>query len=380
MSDLFNELAQLQNQDREALFDRLVAALQEQKDYHKLFDARMLKRKAELELPLCRPASLSDVPDSLRKEVEATYIEAAREVGRRFLEEGDIPSAWMYLQVIREPQTVAAAIEALPDGGASDDITERIIRIALYEGVNPVKGVRMMLQQQGTCSTITSLDQAMANLKQADREACAKVMVRELYENLRENVERQVQQRIATLPPGESLRDLLVGRDWLLEGGNFHIDVSHLNSVVRFARSIEPSEELKLALQLAEYGAKLDPQLQYPGDAPFEDYYTAHVHFFKAILGENQEEGLQYFRDKLEQEPDELDKPLLAYVLVDLLMRTGRLDEAVDVGAKYLCNLGEDVSFSFAELCQKAGRLETLQQVMRERNDPVGYVAALVGR
>lgn len=377
MSDLFQELSQLHSPGSEAVFDRLAEVLKERRDFHKLFDARMLRRKHELGLPLSRPASLSDVPDHLRKQVEETYIAAAREAGENFLAQGDIPSAWMYLQVIREPQRVAEVIEALPEGAAADDESDRIVRIALFEGVNPVKGLRMMLRQNGTCSTITAFDQAISGLKQPDREACAKVMVRNLYEDLRDNVERQVQQKIPLLPPGSSLRELMAGRDWLLEGGNFHIDVSHLNSVVRFARSIEPSEELRLALQLAEYGEKLDPQLQYPGDPPFEDYYAAHVRFFKAVLGENTEEGLQYFRNKLEQEPDEQDRPLLAYVLVDLLMRTNHLDEAVDIGAKYLSNLGEDVSFSFADLCRKANRLETLQQVMRDRNDPVGYVAAL---
>jgi hypothetical protein len=381
MSDpLFDDLASRTRQDRFAVLDRLIEALRERKEFHKLFDARMLRRKAELGLPLSRPASLADVPDTLRKQVEETYIAAAREAGEGFLAAGDVPSAWMYLQVIREPQKVAAAIEALPIAADSSESSERILRIALFEGVHPTKGLRMMLRQHGTCSTITALDQALTNLKQPDREACARVLVRELYNDLRDNVERDVQRKLAMLPPGSSLRELLAGRDWLFEGGNYHIDVSHLSSVVRFARSIESGEELDLALQLAEYGARLDPQLQYGGDPPFEDFYPAHIQFFKAVLGRDRDDALGYFREKLAHEPDEQDQPLLAYVLVDLLMRVGRLDEAVDVGAKYLTNLGEDVTFSFSDLCLKAGRLDTLQQVMREKNDPVGFAAALVAK
>src|SRR4051795_11385811 len=92
-----------------AALDRLAETLLQQQDYHKLFDARMLKRKFELGLPLSRPSSLQDVPEEQRKIVEEAYVAAAREAGQLFLKQGDIPAAWMYLQVIREPQAVAEA-------------------------------------------------------------------------------------------------------------------------------------------------------------------------------------------------------------------------------------------------------------------------------
>jgi hypothetical protein len=362
-----------------AALDRLADTLREQKLYHKLFDARLLKRKSELGLPLARPSSLQDVPDAQRKLVEETYVAAAREVGELFLADGDIPAAWMYLQVIREPEKVAAAIEALPATGDGDQKSEQIMQIALYQGVNPTKGVRMMLKAHGTCSTITALDHVLHNLSQEQRQACAKVMVRSLYQDLSDSVRRHVQQRVPMVEPDASLRQLIAGRDWLFEGGGYHIDVSHLGSVVRFARSIDaPAEELELALQMAEYGSRLNKQLQYAGEPPFEDSYAAHIEFFKVLLGRDQDQALQYFRDKLAHEPDEQDKPLLAYVLTDLLMRSGRLDEAVDVAAEHLTNLGDDVSFSFAELCAEARRPDVLRRVAERRGDLVGYTAALI--
>ncbi len=377
----FSELQQLsQSAGPEQLIEELINTCRESKDYHHLFDALMLKRKHELGLPLERPASLADVPDEQRKEVEKTYIEAAREVGHLLLEAGDILGAWMYFQVIREPKPVADAIQALPLPDELDDTTEQILNMALFEGIHPEKGVQMMLRLHGTCSTITALDQAFANLSSEDRQRCARVLVRSLYEDLRGTVEREVQQKLAMIHPGESLRSLLTGRDWLFEGGNYHIDVSHLNAVVRFSRSLETAEDLEFALELAEYGARLDPQLQYGGDPPFEDFYVAHQQFFKVLLDQDRQDALQYFRDKLRNEPDEIDKPLLAYVLVDLLMRIEALDEAVDVAAEYLTDLGDEMSFSFAELCRKAGRLNTLQDVMKKKGDPVGFVAALLNK
>lgn len=378
----FAELSRLHaSEGAAAALDRLAQTLREQKQYHKLFDARLLKRKHELGLPLIRPASLQDVPDDRRKDVEETYVAAAREVGELFLQEGDIPAAWMYLQVIREPDKVAAAIDALPESGEHGEQAERIMQIALYQGVNPTKGLKLMLQSHGTCSTITALDQVLANLNQEQRQDCAKVMVCSLYRDLTESVQRQVQQRVPMLTPGTPLRELLAGRDWIFQGGGYHIDVSHLHSVVRFARSIDPpADELDLALQMAEYGSKLDAPLQYAGEPPFEEFYPAHIQFFKILLGRDTDQGLQYFRDKLEAEPDERDKPLLAYVLVDLLIRAGRKEDAVEIAAQHLTNLSDDVSFSFAELCIESGRVDVLRRVNEERGDLVGYTAALIQR
>ncbi|MCA9030253.1 MAG: hypothetical protein KDA66_05545, partial [Planctomycetaceae bacterium] len=100
MSDSdFSQLESASSQGTSALFEQLETLLREKKDYHKLFDARVLKKKAELGLSLARPSSLQDVPEEHRKEVETVYVEAAREAGGLFLAEGDITNAWMYLQV-----------------------------------------------------------------------------------------------------------------------------------------------------------------------------------------------------------------------------------------------------------------------------------------
>ncbi len=362
-----------------ALFEQLEQVLREKRDYHKLFDSRVLRKKYELGLPLTRPSSLQDVPSEHRKAVEEVYVAAAREAGDLFLATGDIANAWMYLQVIREPEKVKQALDVLVIPPDDYERLDRMVQVALFQGVHPEKGVEWMLKAHGTCSTITTLDQALHTLSAEHRGTCAQVMVRTLYTDLVDSVRRQVESRMPMLPPDEPLHALIAGRDWLFEGGNYHIDVSHLNSVVRFARAIEvPAPELGLALQLAEYGAKLDPQLQYGGDPPFDDFYRAHVQFFRVLLNQNRAAALQYFRDKLNQEPDEQDKPVLAYVLVDLLMRAELLDEAVEIGAKYLSRLGEEVSISFDELCEKAGKLDVLQQVRQQQGDLVGYVAALV--
>ncbi len=374
----FSRLEQVSVADGvDPLIGELMSLLRERKEFHKLFDARLIRKKHSLGLAVARPTSLEGITGDTRKEVEGEYIAAAREAGELFLAEGDIPSAWMYFQVIREKEPVAKALQALPIKMEADQRLEQLIHIALYQQVLPERGIEWLLHTQGTCSTITTLDQAMQQLTVEQRNSCAKIMVRHLYSDLFANVKREVERKLALLPPTESLRELLLGRDWLFENGNYHIDVSHLNSVVRFARQLNPGDaELALVLQLAEYGSKLEPRLQYAGEPPFEDFFPAHVQFFKVLLGQDQDSALDYFRNKLQQEPDEQDKPLLAYVLVDLLSRIDRLNEAVPLATQYLTRIGDDGLSSVAELCEEANAPDALAEVAREQGNLVLWTIA----
>lgn len=380
MSDqTFAELEQLsRTAGPAAAIDRLIESLRAERDYRRLFDAMLLKKRHEMGLPLAQPTSL-DVPDDKRDEFEQAFISAAREIGELFLKEGQIPHAWGFLNMIREPEKVREALERLDSADALGDQLDAVLQIALYEGANPVKGLELLLQSHGTCNTITAMDQAAPQLKPEDRKRAAGLLVREIYDDLRETLNRDLQSRLAGTPPADSVRELIADRDFLFAEGNYHIDVSHLNSVVRFARFLDSdSPELRKAIELAEYGSRLSSQLQYPGDAPFDDFYPAHVHYFKALAGEDVDEVLGYFRHKLETEPDEQDRPMIAYVIVDLLVRLNRLDDAVAIAEEHLKQLDESSGFSLAQLCQEAGRMDVLRRVSREKGDLVRYTAALV--
>lgn len=374
----FSELEQLhKSHGPAAALDRLIETLRTGKKYHQLFDASLLRKKLEMGLPLAKPTSFDDVPEARRDEFERHYVDQARATGELFLADGSIRDAWVYLRTIREPQKIAAAIEALPKSRTPE---EEIIDIALYQGAHPAKGIELMLASHGTCSTITAFDQISPQLALDVRQKCAALLVRELYDSLTENVQHDVQRRIAALPPGQSLHELIAGREWLFEEGNYHIDVSHLNAVVRFARSLDASQpELKLALQLAEYGSKLSSQYQYAGHAPFQDFYPASLQFFKTLLGENRDEALGYFRDKLGPDASDYDNQLTALTLVDLLTRVDRPGEAVDAACKYLANAPDEFGFSLADLCAKAGRFDAWRHVCQDKGDLVGFTAALIG-
>lgn len=376
MEDAILELEKLQPAGPAAVLDRLIGRLTEEKKWHSVFDARLMRKRHEMGLPLVRPTSLRDVPESQRDEFEKFYIAAARDVGERLLAEGAIPQAWNYLRAIGEPERVAAAIEALPENSSAD---EQVVEIALFQGVAPVKGLQLFLQSRGTCSTITALDQQFAQMAPATRAACARVMVRRLYDDLRGNVEHDVKRRQPMTPPGATLRELIAGREFLFNDDNYHIDVSHLNSVVRFARMLEPTDaELDLALQLAQYGARLAPQYQYAGNPPFADFYPAHIRYFQALLGQEREQAVEYFRSQIGTDLAETDTQLSAYALVDLLIRLERHDEAIDLALRYLPDTAEEFGLSIPELCAKAGRFDKLCEFAKARGDLLNFAAGLL--
>jgi hypothetical protein len=379
-NEIFSEIEQLSSNDgAAAAIDKVVETLRSEKEYFSLFDALLLQKKHSMGLPVAQPTSLDDVPEEQRDEFEEAYVDAAREVGELLLADGKIPQAWPYFRTIRETEKVRAALDALDTRREADEETEALIGVALYEGAHPVKGLEMMLRTHGTCNTVTAMDQQMQQLPPDDQKQASALLVRELYSDLCSVLNQEVQQRVAMTPPSDSLRELITGRDWLFDEANYHIDVSHLNAIVRFARAMDAScPDLAKVIELAEYGTHLDEQFQYGGDAPFDDFYPAHVQFLKAIADDGRDEALAYFKEKLEAEPDHEDKQLIAYVLVDLLTRCGKLAEALEVAEPYLTDVEEASGFSFARLCRDADRLDTLQKVTRAKGDLVGYAAALV--
>jgi hypothetical protein len=379
MSDqTFDELQQLQkSQGSAAAIDHLISAMRDEKRYHQLFDALLMKKRLDMGLGLVRPTSFKDVPEERRDEFEKVYVDSARQVGELLLADGSIPQAWHYFRAINEPQRVAAAIDSLPDAGA---VPDDVVEIALFQGISPVKGLSMYLASHGSCSTITAFDQVSMQLPVEARQKCAEVLVRKLYADIRENVQHDVSRRQPMNPPGQNLRELIGGREWLFADDSYHIDVSHLNSVVRFARFLDAgSPELEQALQLAQYGSRLAQQYQYAGNPPFDDFYPAHIQFFKALLGNEREQALAYFRSRIGDDVAETDNQMAAFVLVDLLQRLERRDEALELACKYLAESADEFGLSLPELCSQAGRLDLLLALARQKGDVVNFAAALIG-
>lgn len=379
--NVFTVLEELQQQSPAAVLDRLIETLTEQKNYHRLFDALLMQKKQSMGVELLQPTSFDPVPDAQKKEFEEAYIEAARKVGALFLEQKQYSDAWLYFQTIQEPAPVAEALNKINPRTIPEDKVEELIQVCVYEGANPEKGFEIMLQVNGICNTITVFDQMNAQMKPESRQQVARLLVDQLYSDLVQSLQYQVQQKVPLAPPSENLRELMAGRDWMFEGGSYHIDVSHLNSVVRFARLLSDDDPaLAKVIELCEYGSQLDEQFQYPGESPFEDFYPAHLQFFKALTGEDSDRklGIAYFEQKLEQEPDDEDKQMIAYVLIDLLTRLDENERAIELAETYLSQFEDPNTFSFTDLCRKTNHLDVLQRVAQGKGDLVTFAGALL--
>ncbi len=367
----------LQSSGARAAIDQLIDHLDKAGEYRPLLDALLLKARHDLGLPLFHFGSLSSLPEPLRTRFEDRYVEAIRLVGSRFLDRGDIPTAWAYYRTIAEPLSVAAALERYqPDEDAEK--LGLVIDVAFNQGANPRRGFELILDYYGTCSAITALEQVPPS-DPAVQVACIERLIRHLHDQLVVNLGADIRQRGEAAPETASISDLIAGRDWLFADEAYHTDISHLSATVRYSILVTDPAVLGLAAELADYGTRLSPRLQFEGSPPFERTFDDHLIYLCALLGQDQDVAIAHFQNKLDTNAGgDPETSLPAQVLVNLLARIGRLDQAIDLAAARLAHL-PDASLGcpgIAELCVRAGRMDRLATIARQQVNLVNFLAA----
>lgn len=362
-----------------AVLDRLVDHLTERGELRALLDALLLRARHELGLPLIQLGSLADLPEPTRSSYEQRYVEAIRSVGERFLEKGDIAGAWPYFRAIGEPEPVSRAIDSFqPVEG--DESLNQIVEVAFNQGANPRKGFELILDHYGTCSAISAFEHLPPD--EATRIACCDRLTRQLHDHLVANLRAEIAQRGQPLPAeGALIPALLAGNEWLFHDDAYHIDVSHLSATVRLAPMLTDPDTLTRAAGLCEYGRGLSERHKYEGEPPFEQTFEDHAIYLGALLGRDVENAVAHFRRKLEStDLDRSDGSLSAQVLVRLLVRLNRLEEAIGLAAEHLAGLPESTLIcpGVAQLCQRAGQPERLAAIARAQGDLVNYAAAIL--
>ena len=178
-----------------------------------------------------------------------------------------------------------------------------------------------------------------------------------------------------------TVRKLIEGRDWLFEGDGYHIDTSHLSSVVQMSVDLPRCEEMHLARELCAYGKRLSGRFRHRSEPPFEDQYQAYDKYLAILTGEDVEGGVAYFRAQAEKAEAEGEGTFPAEVLVNLLLRLERPAEALATARKYLVNAdGRRLTCpGVAELAQQVGDYRTLADAAREKGDAVHFLAGLLG-
>jgi hypothetical protein len=359
--------------------DRLCSGLRERKEYGNLFYALLLKKRHELGVLPVPTAPSQSLPPALHTQYEDAIREAGREIGQLFLNEGDIPQAWVYLRMLGEPARIAAALDRYQP--KEDEDIQQLVHIAFYEGVNPRKGFEWILTRFGLCNAITTLSSQDLGHPTEVRQACIQRLVRALYEELTERLRADIERREGKPPAGRSVLELMAGREWLFEDEFYHIDVSHLGSVVQMSVNLGPSAELDLARELCTYGQKLSPRFQYAGDPPFEDRYRDHGVYLAILAGDNVDQGLAHFHKKADDADPESVGTYPAEVLVNLLLRLDRPQEALEVARKHLARpISHPLSCpSIVELCMRTEDYRALAEVARDQGDAVHFLAGLLG-
>jgi tetratricopeptide (TPR) repeat protein len=374
--DLFEKVKGLvASDDPTTVLGFLAEQFREEKNYPLLFEARLMQKRHELGLPLIPTRPLNGLTAEVQQAYDEGSIEAAREVGGLFLAAGEIDRAWPYFRAVGDSQVIAEAIDKV----TPEDDVDRIIEIAFNEGVHPEKGFELILANHGICRAITCFGQYPT---EKGREGSARLLVKTLHGELLQNLKRVVQEKEDAAPETKSIPALIADRDWLFEGNSYYLDTSHVCSVIQFGPELQDRETLERLVELTEYGKHLSELYQFQGEPPFENVYEDYGFYLRALLGENVEDAVAHFRAKLEgYNPEEVGSAP-AQVLVRLLARLERYDEAAEVFEEYLAD--SDPTYlrcpTPLQLCQLAGNYERLESMARRKGDLLTFAASRLQR
>ncbi|MEP0345161.1 hypothetical protein, partial [Rhodopirellula bahusiensis] len=274
-----------------------------------------------------------------------------------------------------------------------DDNYDEMTQVLLHESIDLRRGYNAVLKHQGTCNSITLYDQAIATRSRADRQIAAECLLTSFYNELLSLVRDDFRNRgpengvsaetIEEDAANLNLGELIAKHKWILGGGGYHLDTTHLSSTVRFATVIDNREMIDQALQLCQYGRRLPSDFQYPGEEPFVDFYPAHSAFFSALLGQSVDTALRMFEQKARTVDVNVAGAGAIETYIDLLDRVGRPAEALRAAIELF---PDDVPvqrvlpelLAMARRAKQAGDtsgLEALEQFCFERADLLAVAA-----
>jgi hypothetical protein len=374
-TDPFTELASLADQPQQ-MIDVLVKIYRRQQMPHELFEALKMRTRLRLGLPVLADEGGPARPDDIERQLENGLLDACREVGAMLLRSGRIREGWVYFRPTGDNRAAAELIRGLE---VTDENADEIIQVCLNEGVDVEYGYGLLLSRNGTCNSITSFDQALANRHYRDQRAAAKLLLDHVYGELVAALRFDIQRREGSEPSESTVEGLMRNRKDLLEGGAYHLDTTHLAATIRIARVLESKEDIARLLELVEYGRKLNSQYQYPGDEPFAEFYPAYGLFYGALMGRGVDQAISYFQRKARSLDVHQHGTAPVEVYVDLLDRLGRHGEALSAAVEMI---PADVPATrvaplLLELSEKAKDPEPLKAFARRRGDMLIYAAAL---
>jgi hypothetical protein len=361
----------------DAALDEAAKLLRDQKKHHELFEVLKMQVRRRIGLPILYSDSADMLSESQRTQLEEGLVSACREVGTLFLKDGQVREGWMYLRPVGDK---AEAVRLLSAIEPTEENTEDLIEVCLHEGIDVGRGFGLVLSTYGTCSSITTYDGSVARRPRVEQAPAARQLLQRVHADLVGSVQHDIARQEGSQPGEKSLSELVLDRDWLFQDNSYHIDTTHLAATVRIARVLSDQADLRLALDLTEYGRRLSQQFQYQGDEPFAEMYPASALYFQALLGENIDEALAYFKTKAEMLDPQYHGIAPVEIYVDLMTRVGRYADAmaaaIKLSPKGVQSIGQ--APSLIELAEKARDFAPVLSYCKEKGDLLGYAAALV--
>jgi hypothetical protein len=360
-----------------AAVDELIEDLRKAGDYQSLFYALLMKKRVELGVSPFPTGNAGELPPHTHESYEDAIRAAGREVGGMLLEGKEYAKAWPFFRLLGEPEPVRAALEAYAPG-PEDDVYP-IIEITWQQGLLPKKGFDLVLDRHGICSAITMVSGSDLSSNTELRDYCVTNLARALHAQLAERLRNDLLGRGVEVASEATIPQMVEAHPELFADDAYHIDTSHLSSVVQMATNLPPGEGVDLARELCAYGRKLSPGLQGRNDAPFEEGYDDYLAYLNVIAGEKVDEGLRRFEGKAAREAAE-GATFAAQIYVNLLLKANRPAEALAAARRFL--LAEDernlICPGVSELARRAGDASAMAEAARARHDPVGFLASLI--
>ena len=363
------------------MLDQLIAMFRQQRKPMELFEALKMRTRYKLDLPLLAAESEPSRPEDVERQLESGLLEACRETGKMLLDDGKIGEGWMYLRPTGDVELARQLISQVP---IDDDNYDQMIQVLVHEGVDIKRGYQAVLDQQGTCNSITMYEQSLASRSKPDQKLAAACLLDHLYSELAGSVRGDIMRREAPAADDEMLIQMIEQRPWLLDEGGYHVDTTHLQSTVRIASVLDSPDQWQKAWEMTQYGKRLHHQLQYPGDEPFVDFYPAYGTFYSILLGQDVDAGLKYFERKARSVDSQQHGTAAIETYLDLLDRIGRHAEAVSIAVELMPSEvpAPRVVPLLLEIAARDQESQdaTLQRVAdfcRQRGDLLGFAAAM---
>jgi hypothetical protein len=374
--EIFDTLQQIQSQPSHSI-ERVVSYFREQRRPIELFEALKMRVRHRLGLPLIPTENEERLVDDIDRQLEAGLLAACREVGEMMVSLGRIREGWMYL---RPTGDVARMAELLAPIEVTDENADELIQVCLHEGVDVGRGYQLLLDRNGTCNSITAYEQQITMRSKRERQAAARILLDHFYGELCEAVRGDISRNEAPAGPDETLGEMLQKRSWLVTNGGYHLDTTHLASVIRVARVLDDEPSRQRAWELTQYGRRLNHQFQYPGEDPFVDFYPSHSAYFNILLGRDVEIGLEMFQRKAASADVQKSGTAPIEVYIDLLDRCGRPSLAIDAAIKMMPDSvpSQRVVPLLIEMADRCGHYTPILEYCRRREDVLGYMATSV--